>query len=443
MFTILETIFAFLVVFGVLVFIHEFGHFFMAKLTGVRVEVFSFGYGKRLFGFRRKGTDYRVSLIPMGGYVRLLGEGMYEPRENISAEDFMAKKRWQRVLILLMGSLMNIILAIVLVAAINMNGVNSPEYLDQPPVIGWVEPGSPAAKAGLEVGDLISTISGRKVKTWTDVEIAIGSRPDRLLVLEIERQRQRLTLPLKTEKRSRYALGYAGFMARALTQVRMVTANSPAEKGGLKPGDVILAVNGKPVYFYEFVEVIEANPETELDFLVERGGQNITLKITPRREGRVGKIGILQEPKSVVKKYRFFPAVAQSFKDNIRNAFLVIHFIADLFTGQASTRQLGGPLEIANFSYAAMRLGFMALVSWIALISLQLGIINLFPIPVFDGGQIFVLLLEGLFRRDFSPRLRQVWMQIGLVIFIALVVFIILNDIVKRMPKGWESLLPW
>jgi len=443
MFTILETIFAFLVVFGVLVFIHEFGHFFMAKLTGVRVEVFSFGYGKRLFGFRRKGTDYRVSLIPMGGYVRLLGEGMYEPRENISAEDFMAKKRWQRVLILLMGSLMNIILAIVLVAAINMNGVNSPEYLDQPPVIGWVEPGSPAAKAGLEVGDLISTISGRKVKTWTDVEIAIGSRPDRLLVLEIERQGQRLTLPLKTEKRSRYALGYAGFMARALTQVRMVTANSPAEKGGLKPGDVILAVNGKPVYFYEFVEVIEANPETELDFLVERGGQNIALKITPRREGRVGKIGILQEPKSVVKKYCFFPAVAQSFKDNIRNAFLVIHFIADLFTGQASTRQLGGPLEIANFSYAAMRLGFMALVSWIALISLQLGIINLFPIPVFDGGQIFVLLLEGLFRRDFSPRLRQVWMQIGLIIFIALVFFIILNDIVKRMPKGWESLLPW
>lgn len=443
MITVLETILAFLIVFGVLVFIHEFGHFFMAKLVGVRVEVFSFGYGRRLFGVKRRGTDYRLSLIPMGGYVRLLGEGMYEKRENISAEDFMAKKRWQRILILLMGSVMNIALAIILVAVINIVGVNSPEYLDQQPVIGWIEPGSPAAKAGIEPGDLILSIGDRKVSTWTDVEIAISSKPEKQLPIEIERQGGRFSVSLKTEKRSRYAMGYAGFMPRSLTQIRMVTANSPAEKGGLKPGDVILAVNGQPVYFFEFVQVIEANPEKELDFLVDRGGQRLSLKIIPRREGNVGKIGILQEPKSVVKKYRFFAAIFQSFKENIRNAFLVLHFIADLFTGEASTRQLGGPLEIANFSYAALRLGFLALVSWIALISLQLGIINLFPIPVFDGGQIFVLLLESLFRRDFSPRVRQVWMQIGFVIFIALVAFIILNDVVKRMPNGWESLLPW
>lgn len=443
MITVLETILAFLIVFGVLVFIHEFGHFFMAKLVGVRVEVFSFGYGRRLFGVKRRGTDYRLSLIPMGGYVRLLGEGMYEKRENISAEDFMAKKRWQRILILLMGSVMNIALAIILVAALNIVGVNSPEYLDQPAVIGWIEPGSPAAKAGIEPGDLILSIGDRKVSTWTDVEIAISTKPEKQLPIEIERQGSRFSVSLKTEKRSRYAMGYAGFMPRSLTQIRMVTANSPAEKGGLKPGDVILAVNGQPVYFFEFVQVIEANPEKELDFLVDRGGQRLSLKIIPRREGNVGKIGILQEPKSVVKKYRFFAAVSQSFKENIRNAFLVLHFIADLFTGEASTRQLGGPLEIANFSYAALRLGFLALVSWIALISLQLGIINLFPIPVFDGGQIFVLLLESLFRRDFSPRVRQVWMQIGFVIFVALVAFIILNDVVKRMPNGWESLIPW
>lgn len=443
MLTILETILAFTIVFAILVFIHEFGHFFMAKLVGVRVEVFSFGYGRRLFGFKRKGTDYRISLIPMGGYVRLLGEGMFERREHLSPEDFMAKKRWQRILILAMGSIMNIFLAIVLVAIINMVGVNSPEYLDQPPIVGWIEPGSPAEKAGLKVGDRIISISGQKVKTWTDVEIAISSKPEKLLFLEVERDKDHLTLALKTEKRTRYGMGYAGFMAQALTQIRMVTPNSPAEKGGLKPGDVILAVNGEPVYFFEFVRVIEANPEKELDFLVQRGQEKIHLKITPRREGQVGKIGILQEPKSVIKKFGFLEAVVRSFKENVRNAFLVIHFIADLFTGEASTRQLGGPLEIANFSYAAMRLGFLALLNWIALISLQLGIINLFPIPVFDGGQIFVLLIESLIRRDLSPRLRQIWMQIGFVIFIALIVFIILNDIVKRMPNGWESLLPW
>lgn len=443
MITILETILAFTIVFAILVFIHEFGHFFMAKLAGVRVEVFSFGYGRRLFGFKRKGTDYRVSLIPMGGYVRLLGEGMFERREDLSPGDFMAKKRWQRVLILAMGSIMNILLAFLLVAIINMAGVNSPEYLDEPPIVGWIEPGSPAEKAGLKVGDVVLSISGRRVKTWTDVEIAIGTKPEKLLFLEVEREGDKLTLALKTEQRTRYGMGYAGFMARSLTQIRMVTPNSPAEKGGLKPGDVILAVNGEPVYFFEFVKVIEANPEKELDFFVQRGEEKLHLKITPRREGNVGKIGILQEPKSVIKKYGFLAAVARSIKENVKNVFLVIHFIADLFTGEASTRQLGGPLEIASFSYAAMRLGFLAMINWIALISLQLGIINLFPIPVFDGGQIFVLLIEGIIRRDLSPRLRQVWMQIGFVIFIALVAFIILNDIVKRMPKGWESLIPW
>jgi RIP metalloprotease RseP len=134
---------------------------------------------------------------------------------------------------------------------------------------------------------------------------------------------------------------------------------------------------------------------------------------------------------------------APSVRDNVKNTFLIIRFVKDLILRRASTQQLGGPLEIANFSYAAWRMGFLALLGWIGLISLQLGIINLFPIPVFDGGQIFVLGLEALFRRDFSPKIRQVWMQIGFVIFIFLIVFVILNDFVKRMPNGWESLIPW
>jgi regulator of sigma E protease len=174
--TIFGTIFAFAIVFGVLVFIHEFGHFFMGKLVGIRVEVFSFGYGKRLFGFKKGDTDYRVSLIPMGGYVRFLGEPQAEgglesgkdTGEPLTSDHFMAKKRWQRFLVILMGSLMNILLAIVIMTAINMIGGSTLEYLEERPVIGWIEPGSPADKSHLLVDDEILSINRRKVKTWNE-----------------------------------------------------------------------------------------------------------------------------------------------------------------------------------------------------------------------------------------------------------------------------------
>ena len=191
------------------------------------------------------------------------------------------------------------------------------------------------------------------------------------------------------------------------------------------------------------MEIIQKNPEKPLKFLVERNGQKIELEVVPRREGEIGRIGIMQTPKSIVRKYSFGPALVQSVKENARLAFLVVNFVKDLVTGEASARQLGGPIEIANFSYAAFRLGFLAMLSWIALISLQLGVINLFPIPVLDGGQILVLMIEGIIRRDLHPRVKQIIMQIGFAIFIFIIVFAILNDVVKRLPHGWESLLPW
>ncbi len=441
--TILGTILAFVIVFGILVFIHEFGHFFVAKLVGVRVEVFSFGYGKRLFGLRRGGTDYRVSLVPMGGYVKLLGEGMFETGRELAPDDLMAKTRWQRFLVLVTGAVMNILLAVFLVSIINMVGVTVPEWQEQKPIIGRIEPGSPAAKANLQIDDEIVSINKRPVKTWTDVEIAVGSKPNKVITLEIRRKGELIPVELKTEAVSRFYMGYAGFMGKILTQVVTVRPGSPAEKGGLKAGDIILEVDHQPVYFYQFIQVVEKNPGRELEFLVERGGRTLTLHVTPRKEGKVGKVGILQGPKTVEKKYGFFKAVGQSVSENAKNVFLIIRLLKDLFTGQASTRQLAGPLEIANISYAMLRLGFMAMMSWIAIISLQLGVINLFPIPVFDGGQIFVLILEGIFRRDFSPKVRQVWMQIGFVIFVALIVFVILNDLVRGLPNGWRSLVPF
>lgn len=441
--TVLGHILAFAIVFGILVFVHEFGHFIMAKLMKVRVEVFSWGYGKRLVGFKKGETDYRVSLIPMGGYVKFSGEEALDKQRELQPWDFMAKKRWQRFLVLVMGSLMNILLAMVLVSVVNMVGVTLFEHQEQKPVIGWIEPGSPAERADLEVGDEILSINKRITRTWNDVDIAVTTKPKRLINIEILRGTERRIVQLKTESKTRYERGYAGFSPRILAQVIEFLPQSRAEQAGLLAGDVILSINRVPVHHYQLNEIIEKNPERELEFLVERDGKKLTLKIMPRLEDGVGKIGIRSAPKSTFKRYGFFAAIGQSVSHNGRLAFVLINYVRDLMTGEASARQVAGPIEIVNFSYAFFRLGFFALMGFIAFVSLQLGIINLFPIPVLDGGQVLVLILEGAFRRDFSPKVKQVVMQVGFAIFILLIVFVILNDVVRRLPNGWESLLFW
>lgn len=434
---------AFLIVFSVIVLAHELGHFLAGRLMGIRVEVFSLGFGRRLFGFKRGHTDYRVSLLLMGGYVKFLGEGLTDPGRPLEPDDFMAKKRWQRFVVIAAGAMMNIILAVVFLAGINMSGVRVPLYQEQKPVIGWIEPGSPAEKSGFQPEDALLRINGRRVNTWSDVELAVGTQPEKEITIDILRKGREMPVRLTTEKRTRFEMGYAGFFGKILTQLQAVLPGSPAEKGGLKPGDLILKIDGRPVFFYSFIETVESNPERPLAFEVDRGGRPVLLTVTPRKEGQVGKIGVLQAAESVEKKYAFFPAFVQSVRDNLKLTTLVVRFLVGLFKGEVSTDQLGGPIAIARISRETLRMGLGALIGWIAFFSLQLGIINLIPIPVLDGGQLFVLTLEGIFRRDFNPRLRKIWLQVGFFIFVFIIGFVILNDIVKFLPRGWSSLWPF
>jgi regulator of sigma E protease len=207
---------------------------------------------------------------------------------------------------------------------------------------------------------------------------------------------------------------------------------------------VILAIDGRPVYFYQFLDIIKASAGRELAFTIDRGGETLTVPVTPRREGDVGRIGIRQLPKSVVKKYGPLAALRRSIGENLDNVFLIVRVLRGLFTGETPTSQLGGPLAIADFSYAALQLGVIPLLGWIAVLSLQLGVINLvLPIPIADGFQMAVLTLEAVFRKDLGPKFRIALMSVGWVLMIALTAFVLLNDFVKKLPNGWGSLLPF
>ena len=325
----LGTILAFVIVFFVVTFVHEFGHFFMARRFGVRVDAFSFGIGPRLFGVQNgklsffkapaggTGTDYRVSLVPVICYVKLLGEGMFEKDRPLAPDDLMAKTRGQRFLIMGMGSVMNILLAVVLVAVINGVGTRADEYLEERPVIGWIETGSPAEQAGLRVDDEIVSIAGHAVKTWSDVQVAVGTRPDRLIKIEVRRDGQVLPFDLRSESVTEYQMGYAGFQAKILTQVQMVVPDSPAEKAGLKRGTSSSASTANPSTSTSSSRSSGRTRRKSSSSRSTGQGSRLTIPVTPRREGEVGKIGIAQVPKSVIKKYPFFGAIGQSVKENL------------------------------------------------------------------------------------------------------------------------------
>jgi regulator of sigma E protease len=440
---ILYQFLTFLVVLGIIVLVHELGHYIAARLMKIRVEVFSFGMGKRLFGKKIGDTDFRVSLFPVGGYVRMAGEEDYDPAHS-APDQFMAKNRAQKIFTLVMGPLMNLVLALLLIVAVNMGGVDVDTYKLEKPVIGYVEKDSPAAKAGLLPGDLLLAINGKNTPDWKEVEITVGTSPKENLRIDFQRGGAARTTELKVATSSRYEIGYAGFYWQLPAVIGEIVPNYPAARAGLKPGDRITAVDGLPVAsYFDLADLIHASAGKPMEIAYQRDGQALAARLTPVEENGVGVIGFTVSIATTKIRYGLGAAVANSFQEAGRLTFLTFNAFKKLIQRKISVKSFSGPIEIARVSQQALASGFSNFFMLIAFISLQLGIVNLFPIPGLDGGLLLIFGIEAAIRRDLNQKLKNILLYAGFAFLISLMVFIVLNDIAKTLPRGWQSLLPF
>jgi regulator of sigma E protease len=437
----LTTLIAFLFVLGVLIFVHELGHFLAARRHGVRVLTFSLGFGPKILKVTRGDTEYCVSAIPLGGYVKMAGENPEDPRSG-QPDEFLSKTKWQRFQILFAGPAMNIILAVVVLAFVLMQGAEMFVYMDQPPVVGAVLPDSPAAQAGLRRGDRILTVAGREVPTWEDLLIEISTRPNRDVGVTLLRDGNPVSATVRPVGEGKYEIGNIGVLPDVNPVVASVISGDIAEAAGFKAGDVVLAINGERVVTEaQFRRIVGRLGESEMLFTVKRGSQQVDLRATPKDRGDGAKVGLyISDPK---KSFKPGPleAVRMSVQQNIKSSGLIFRTLAGLFTGATSVRQLQGPVGIAQLSGESAQEGFIALLSLMAMLSINLGILNLMPVPVLDGGHILIMALEGIARRDFSMQVKEKMLLAGFVVLMMLMVTVIYNDLTR---VSWiERLMPW
>ncbi len=428
---------AVILVLGVMILIHELGHFMAAKYFGVRVLTFSLGFGPRLFGFKRGDTDYRVSALPLGGYVKMAGDDPSQEREGDPGE-FLSKPRWQRLIIVIMGPTMNVFLAVSCLTGLYRYHYEKEAYKDEPAHVGAVKPNSPAEKAGVHPGDLIVRLGELQNPRWEDAEIKILTTANESIPVVISRDGKEISLSVTPKAEGPDAIGDVGWAPILPVVVDQVDAGLPAGKAGVKPGDQIVELDGRKVYFgNDVADVMQASNGNAVDFAIKRGEQVIHATLTPvyremngEKKWRVG-VGVGLFSPLVIRQLSWGQAVEASVDFNIRNSLLTFEVLGKVLTHRMSARTFSGPIGITQLAGKALRAGIPQLLTIVSLISMQLAIFNFLPIPVLDGGVMLLLLIEGAIRRDLSLRVKERFVQAGLVILLLLVVVVTYFDLVK------------
>lgn len=440
----------FLLVLGVLILAHELGHFCFARLFGVRVLIFKLGFGRFLWSRKRGHTEYGVGWIPIGGYVKLFGDPseMEEPgATQISAagrkETLLAQPAWKKALIFAGGPVMNIVLAFLIAPVVYLVGIQQFKADVEPPVVGAVYPDSPAARAGIEPGDLILAVGGKPVATFRELMIQEAMNPNRTLVYRLLRQdREReVTLTLAAAKPD--PIGYSGIvLPRTRGVIGEVMPGLPAARAGLKPGDRIVSINDTEVaYWDELRHLIEASQGRPLKVHVRRGEQDLEFSLTPERDQADQRfvLGITPQLDTVLVRTGPLQAVRLGARDTVEAVVLTGAILGKILTFQVSPRTVGGPVMIAGVVGEAAQSGFSYLVALIVLISVNLGILNLLPLPPFDGGHILFTGIEAVLRREVSVKYKEAIFRVSLTLILILFVLITGNDFMRYR----ESITEW